>query len=202
MKRMLCLLLAVCGLFGGALAHEADMTVLLEGLEHYEWPDLNRSDTMYRPVNQPWTAQTENGKLRMYRDYVDAVNEDVLFLRMTLNLQSDEKLTTPHVEITLGDTVWALTAMVATEEYDGTYYQDYMVYFTDESIDALKAMIRANGQLTIDIDGVAPYHAEISVPPEELADLYDRYVNAGGLRQRFEMYHSEWPLYQRDANGQ
>ena len=48
--------------------------------------------------------------------------------------------------------------------------------------------------MTVDIDGLEPFHAEMTLPVEEIAELYDRYVNAGGMKQRFEIYHSMWPL--------
>lgn len=199
MKRWACLILSLLFLFSCALAHTVDMDILTEGLDHHEWPDLNGVDTMYRPVSQPWEGETENGTLFVYLDYVDSVNDDMLFMRLTLNLETYEKLVSPHVIFTVGDKEWVMTAVVRIDEYDGTFYEDYMIYFTDETDDLIKAIICEGGHATVDIDGEIPYHGILSLPPEELADLYDRYVNAGGFRQRFDIYHSQWPMIKRGA---
>lgn len=194
MKRFLAVLLFLPLLLSSALAHEVNLSVLLEGIEYTEREDLNGIDTMYRPAAQPWRFETENGRLRVYLDYVDAVNDDMLFLRLTMNFSVYEKLVTPHMAFTVDGKTWIATAKVNAEEYDGTYYHDYMLYFTDETDDLLKAIVRAEGLVTVNIDGLEPFHAELELPAEEMADLYDRYVNAGGMRQHFEIYHSMWPL--------
>lgn len=202
MKRWACLLLSLALLFACALAHTVDTDVLLEGLDHHEWPDLNGVDTMYRPANQPWHGETENGTLFVYLDYVDCVNDDMLFMRLTLNLESYEKLVSPHVVFTVGGKEWVMTAEVNIDEYDGTFYEDYMIYFTDDSAELLKAIIKGGGRAQVFIDGEIPYHGVVIIPPEELAGLYDRYVNAGGFRQRFDIYHSMWPMTKRDIQAQ
>lgn len=199
MKRWVCLLFSLMLLFACASAHTVDMDILTEGLDHHEWPDLNGVDTMYRPVSQPWRGENENGSLFVYLDYVDCVNEDVLFMRLTLNLETYEKLVSPHVVFTVGDKEWVMTAEVMINEYDGTFYEDYMIYLTDDSAELIKAVIRADGHATVDIDGEIPYHGVLSLPPAELADLYDRYVNAGGFRQPFEVYAGQWPVTKRDV---
>ena len=194
MKRITAMLLVLMMLSASALAHDVDMSVLLEGIEYNERADLNGVDTVYRPVTQPWIYRVETGKMRVYLDYLDAVNEDMLFLRLTLTFEAYEQLVTPHVTFTIDGKTWVATAIVHAEEYDGTYYHDYMLCFTDETVPLLRAMMKAGGQVTVDIDGLAPFHAEVTLPAEEMADLYDRYVDAGGMKQRFEIYHSMWPL--------
>jgi len=194
MKRTAAALLAAMLLFSCAYAHGVDLPLLLEGLEYTAREDLNGVDTMYRPASQPWRFETDNGRLRVYLDYVDNVTDDVLFLRLTLNFSAWEKLITPHITFTVDGKTWTATAETNVEEYDGTYYHDYMLYFTDETDDLLKAIIRAESAVTVDIDGLEPFHAELTLPAEEMADLYDRYVNAGGMHQHFEIYHSVWPL--------
>ena len=200
MKRFLAVLMMVILLLSTASAHEVDLSVLLEGIEYTEREDLNGVDVMYRPATQPWRFETETGRLRVYLDYVDDANDDMLFLRLTMNFAAYEKLVTPHMTFTVDGNTWVATAEVNAEEYDGTYYHDYMLYFTDETDDLLKAIIRAEGMVTVDIDGLEPFHAELELPAEEMADLYDRYVDAGGMRQRFEIYHSIWPLIESGNN--
>lgn len=200
MKRIAAVVMTVSLLLSTALAHGVDMSVLLEGLEVNERLDLNGVDTIYRSASQPWIYETETGKLRVYLDYVDAVNDDMLFLRMTLTFAAYEQLTTPHVTFTVNGEAWIPTMIVHAEEYDGTYYHDYMLCFTDETAPLLKAIIRAGGLATVDVGGLEPFHAEMMLPVEEMADLYDRYVNAGGMKQHFQIYHSVWPLMEGGAN--
>ena len=200
MKRFAAVMLMLALLLSPAMAHDVDIPTLLEGIEYNERGDINGVDTMYRPVTQPWRYDTETGSLRVYLDYVDAVNDDMLFLRLTMNFATDEKLVTPHMAFTMDGQQWIVTAEVNAEEYDGTYYHDYMLYFTDETDDLLKAIVRAEGLVMVDIDGIAPFHAELTLPVDEIADLYDHYVNAGGMRQSFEMYHSMWPLIEGGNN--
>lgn len=196
MRRLLVLILLMLACTA-ALAEGFDQAALeqLEGCSVYR--EANQVDTVVRPMSQPYAGQVslEDADLAVFLDFIRLENQEVTLLRLTLSLSSCEYLAAGEMAITVAGKEYAFQVRPQVAEYDLTYYEDYAACLTDESLPMLKAMagsrqdtfpIRLTGNLTVE--------GSITLPLDEVAALYDTYVDLGGPSQRLDCCREDWPV--------
>lgn len=196
MKRWLGWLLVLMMLTGTAAA-EVDQQRLLQGLDCTEQLEMNGVDTVLRPNNQPYigTVEAEGCELIAYVDYVDMPNEGGVFVRLTMALMTPETLGASCMTLAFGGERWRFDVSPVTSEYDSVYYEDYAVCLSDESLPMLKALGRCGEAVTITLEGAeATVMGSVALPKDDMAGLYDRFVDAGGLTQRFDILRERYPV--------
>lgn len=198
MKRWLGLALALAMLAGGAAA-EVDQGRLTQALDCTVQLEANGVDTVIRPNNQPYigTMEAEDCELIAYVDFVEMPNEGGTFVRLTLALMTPESLGASRMTLSVGGKAWAFDVSPATSEYDCVYYEDYAVCLSDESLPLLKALGRRDEAVQVTLEAEERALAgSIALPRADMADLYDRFVDAGGLKQPYDALRERWPVTQ------
>jgi len=206
MKRLIALCLMVGMLLTQAWAEENafDNAALEETGNCYVYLSDNGVDTVVRPLNQPYmgTVEMEGAELIAYLDYVEMPSEDVTVLRLLLALTVPEHLAASEVTVTVGkkDYIFAVKPMIT--EYDTTYYEDYALCMTDESLPMIKAMARAKGDsFSVCFAGDVSLTGTITLPNADVADIYDRYIDLGGERQGLEWLREQYPMRTADSGA-
>lgn len=196
MKRIFCILLALMLLTAPALA-EFDQAGLekLEGCQVYM--DSNGTDTIVRPEDQPYAGQVDlpDAELAVFLDYADIPDESATFLRLTLSLTSYEYVGAGEVAITVDGKTYIFHVFPVTSEYDMTYFEDYVICMTSESLPMIKAMARSKtGEFPLKMTGTVTVEGAMTLPPDRVAQIYDDYVDFGGTSQDLELARETWPV--------
>lgn len=199
MKKLLVLCLMVGMLLTQALAEENPFdNAALEKTENCSvYLSDNGVDTVVRPLNQPYmgTVDMEGAELIAYLDYVELPGEDVTVLRLLLALTVPERLAANEVTVTVGKKDYIFSVMPVISEYDTTYYEDYALCMTDESLPMIKAMARAKeDSFSVRFAGDASLTGVITLPNADVAAIYDRYIDLGGERQGLEWLREQYPV--------
>lgn len=180
-----------------ALADGFDQAALemMENCEVYR--DINQVDTIVRPQSQPYAGEVEmeDASLDVFLDYIQMPDEDTTFLRLTLSLTSYEFVGACEMTITVGGKDYVFNVFPETYEYDMTYYEDYIVCMTDQSLPMIKAMARSrNETFPIRLAGAGEICGSITLPLDEVAELYDTYIDLGGEQQHLDACRDRWPV--------
>lgn len=196
MKKLICWLVCLL-LLTGAAAAEFDQAGL-ESMENCRvYMDMNGVDTIVRPMDQPYPGETEleDSELLVYLDYVQMPNEDATFLRLTLALKSCEYLAANEMTVTVGKTDYVFSVFPQVWEYDMTYFEDYIVCMTDESLPMIKAMARSREEtFPIRLAGKKEVAGSITLDLDRVAELYDAYIGFGGAEQDLAFCRELWPV--------
>lgn len=192
-RQMIAILLALVLTVPAALAHDVDIAILTEGIEHYCLPDDNKVDTIYRPIGQQWHAENDTGEGRFFLDYLEIPNEDAVLLRITVAMEMVDYCSLPELILEIGGNRWVFGCELRINEYDGYYYEDFYICLTDESLPVLRDMISAGGAVQVRVDTETPFVLDFTIDPAFIADMHDRYVNAGGTRQNLTQFQQLWP---------
>lgn len=206
MKRLIALCLMVGMLLTQALAEENtfDNAALEETENCAVYLSDNGVDTVVRPLNQPYmgTVEMEGAELIAYLDYVEMPGEDVTVLRLLLALTVPERLAANEVTVTVGKKDYVFSVMPMISEYDTTYYEDYALCMTDESLPMIKAMARAkDDSFLVRFAGDASLVGMITLPNADVAAIYDRYIDLGGERQGLEWLREQYPVHTADSDA-
>lgn len=196
MRRWIALLLLLL-VWVPACAEGFDQAALeqLEGC--YVYKDANQVDTVVRPLSQPYGGEVNlpDGELEVFLDFLQQADTDITFLRLTLSLTSYDYVAAGEMTITVGGKDYIFQLQPQYTEYDLTYYEDYSVCLTDESLPMLKAMARSKTDtFPVTLVGSSVVEGSITLPLDEVAELYDAYVNLGGTSQRLDFCRDEWPV--------
>lgn len=196
MKRLTWLLLVLL-LCGTAQAEGFDQ-VMLEQRDGYSvFREANQVDTVVRPLSQPYGGEVDlmDGSLAVFLDFLQVADEDMTFLRLTLSLTSCDYVAAREMTVTVGGKDYVFQVQPQCTEYDLTYYEDFAVCLTDESLPMVKAMARSKTDtFAIRLVGNATVEGSITLPLDEVADIYDTYVDLGGPAQRLDNCREEWPV--------
>lgn len=170
----------------------------LEQLDGFStFREFNQVDTVVRPLSQPYAGQVTlpDGELRAFLDFIHLADADMTFLRLTLSLTSCDYVAAGTMTITVAGKDYAFHIRPQVTEYDLTYYEDYAVCLTDESLPMLKAMARSKqNTFPVELVGNLTVEGSITLPLDEVAALYDTYVDLGGPSQRLDIYREDWPV--------
>ncbi len=196
MRRWTALVLALL-LWVPARAESFDLTGLkqMPGLSAHE--EFDGSGTVYRPPSQPYagTVSLPDGELTAFLDFFCPAGEDITLLRLSLSLVSCDYIAAGEMTVTAGGKDYVFQVQPQVTEYDLTYYEDYAVCLTDESLPMLKAMARSRQDtFPIRLAGSRQVEGSITLPLDEVAALYDTYVDLGGPAQRLDHWQEDWPV--------
>lgn len=197
MKRMLTLLLALL-LLGGAAAAEGFDCLELERtpdcLVYQEAPGVN---TVVRPMEQPFECMVdrEGDELVCCLDFIEMPNEDAVFLRLTLSLMTRSPLNAGEMIVEVDGVSYAFPVTAMASEYDQLFFEDYAVCITDESLPMVKAIARSRRDgFSATLVGTESVACTLSLPPESVAAIYDRYIDLGGKQQDLSIFRDLWPV--------
>lgn len=200
MKKLFACLLALVMLVPSALA-EFDTAPLKADPELYAMEIPGTVNTAYRPVNQPYIGQVDegyDGELVAYVDYITLVDEGVTLLRLVISSTVyDFPLNAQEVRLTVGGKRYTLTVGHEESEYDGMYMEDYSACLTDASLPLLKAIAQQKKDDPIPVEllslGDVVFSGLVVIPGEEAAALYDRFIDLGGKKQALKKLDELWP---------
>ncbi len=200
MKKMIALLLALL-LPLTALAFDSEELLRTPSSYHYE--QFGTADTVVRMENQPWQGEMDftevydDGELYVYIDYLHLANLDVTLLRLTAAITVYEPLQANQVRFTVGGKTYTFDLPCEQSEYDGVYMEDYMTCLTDASLPLLQAIARQKTDDPIEVaflsGGEVMLTGRVILPGQEVADLFDRYVDLGGKQQNLKDWDGKYP---------
>ena len=197
MKRGILLLLTLLLLLPAAALADMDNDLLesTEGMLVYL--DNDQINTIIRPEDQPFEGEVDMpyAYVRAYVDFVERPNDHATLMRLLVGLESEEPQYASELRVTVGGTTYCFPVETVISEYDMIYFEDYSVYFTDESLPMLKAIARAKSD-TYDVTllGEGELHMTLTLPGKEIAALYDLYVDAGGTAQELTYLRETFPV--------
>ncbi|MBQ9306316.1 MAG: hypothetical protein IJ229_00210 [Clostridia bacterium] len=197
-KRLFAILMVFLLVLPMTAMGEVDLDVL-SGLEGVRTSLAdNGVDTVIRPEDQPFFGEMEERNLGVcaYLDYVVRPNEeDTVFLRLTLALETWEQVSAGRIGITVGKERYVFTVRPTVSEYDMTYYEDYEICMTDLSLPMLQAMVKQKKDTwEIIFYGEKEHQGSLTLPAQAVKGLYNAYVDARGNKQNLESYRDLWPV--------
>lgn len=197
MKRGILLLLTLLLLLPAAALADMDNDLLesTEGMLVYL--DNDQINTIIRPEDQPFEGEVDMpyAYVRAYVDFVERPNDHATLMRLLVGLESEEPQYASELRVTVGGTTYCFPVETVISEYDMIYFEDYSVYFTDESLPMLKAIARAKSDTyAVTLLGEGELHMTLTLPGREIAALYDLYVDAGGTAQELTYLRETFPV--------
>lgn len=202
MKKLIALLLALSlASIPAALADDLFNTATLKMDENlFTFTHPGTLDTVYRMVNQPYFGQADessDGSLVAYVDYVTLVDLDVTLLRLMVSIETFAPAGADEMRLTVGGKAYTFAVTYDQSEYDGLYMEDYAVCLTDASLPLLKAIAQQKQDAPIPVEllyqGEAVFTGVVIIPGADAADLYDRFIDAGGRLQPLKQLDERWP---------
>lgn len=200
MKKLLALLLALLLVVPAALA-EFDLSPLKNDPNLAVMPQHGTVNTVYRPTDQPFIGQVDEGfegELIVYVDYIHLVDEEATLLRvMVSTVVYDTPLNAGQMRLTVGGKSYTFPVSREIAEYDGIYMEDYAVCLTDASLPLLKAIAQQKKDAPIPVTlyrgGETVFSGLVVIPGDDAARLYDQFVNLGGKKQELKKLDALWP---------
>jgi len=197
MLKKLALCMAAClAAAGVALAGGFDQAELERTPDCQVYIEEMGVDTVVRPMDQPYmgTLDEQGGMLAAFVDWVEKPDEGMTFIRLTASVMSGQRIAASEIAITVGGETWVFTVQPVIQEYDTIYYEDYALCLTDVSLPMLKAMARDDaGVFPVELRGLETVQGTLLLPPQRLAEIYDRYADLGGLTQNLAICQDLWP---------
>lgn len=200
MKKLLAFLLTLM-VFTPAASAEFDLSPLKSDPNMTVYTQHGTVNTVYRPMNQPFTGQPDeafDGQLIAYVDYINLVDEDVTLLRLMVSTVAyDSPINAEQVRLTVGGKHYTFPVSREVSEYDGIYMEDHAVCLTDASLPLLKAIAQQKKDAPIPVtllcEGETVFSGLVLIPGDEAAKLYDQFVNLGGKKQELKKLDQRWP---------
>ena len=197
MKRGILLLLTLLLLLPAAALADMDNDLLESAEGMLVYLDNDQINTIIRPEDQPFEGEVDMpyAYVRAYVDFVERPNDHATLMRLLVGLESEEPQYASELRVTVGGTTYCFPVETVISEYDMIYFEDYSVYFTDESLPMLKAIARAKSDTyAVTLLGEGELHMTLTLPGREIAALYDLYVDAGGTAQELTYLRETFPV--------
>ena len=199
MKRLIALVLALL-LCGSAALAEFDTASLRDMENTTTFTHPGTVNTVTRLLNQPYLAQVDapgEGELSVFVDFVTLPDYEVTLLRLLTGTVTYAPLAANEMRITAGGKRYTFTVNYEQSEYDGIYMEDYVVCLTDTSLPLLKAIAQQKTDKPIQVEylslGEVVFSAQVIIPGQDAALIYDRFVDYGGKKQDLSWYDVMWP---------
>lgn len=199
MKRLIALVLALL-LCGSAALAEFDTASLRDMENTTTFTHPGTVNTVTRLLNQPYLAQVDapsEGELSVYVDFITLPDYEVTLLRLLTGTVTYAPLAANEMRITAGGKRYTFTVNYEQSEYDGIYMEDYAVCLTDTSLPLLKAITQQKTDKPIQVEylslGEVVFSAQVIIPGQDAALIYDRFVDYGGKKQDLSWYDAMWP---------
>ena len=199
MKRLIALVLALL-LCGSAALAEFDTASLRDMENTTTFTHPGTVNTVTRLMNQPYLAQVDapsEGELSVFVDFITLPDYEVTLLRLLTGTVTYAPLAANEMRITAGGKRYTFTVNYEQSEYDGIYMEDYAVCLTDTSLPLLKAIAQQKTDKPIQVEylslGEVVFSAQVIIPGQDAALIYDRFVDYGGKKQDLSWYDAMWP---------
>ena len=199
MKRLIALVLALL-LCGSAALAEFDTASLRDMENTTTFTHPGTVNTVTRLLNQPYLAQVDapgEGELSVFVDFITLPDYEVTLLRLLTGTVTYAPLAANEMRITVGGKRYTFTVNYEQSEYDGIYMEDYAVCLTDTSLPLLKAIAQQKTDKPIQVEylslGEVVFSAQVIIPGQDAALIYDRFVDYGGKKQDLSWYDAMWP---------
>ena len=199
MKRLIALVLALL-LCGSAALAEFDTASLRDMENTTTFTHPGTVNTVTRLMNQPYLAQVDapsEGELSVYVDFITLPDYEVTLLRLLTGTVTYAPLAANEMRITAGGKRYTFTVNYEQSEYDGIYMEDYAVCLTDTSLPLFKAITQQKTDKPIQVEylslGEVVFSAQVIIPGQDAALIYDRFVDYGGKKQDLSWYDAMWP---------
>lgn len=199
MKRLIALVLALL-LCGSAALAEFDTASLRDMENTTTFTHPGTVNTVTRLLNQPYLAQVDapsEGELSVFVDFITLPDYEVTLLRLLTGTVTYAPLAANEMRITAGGKRYTFTVNYEQSEYDGIYMEDYAVCLTDTSLPLLKAIAQQKTDKPIQVEylslGEVVFSAQVIIPGQDAALIYDRFVDYGGKKQDLSWYDAMWP---------
>lgn len=199
MKRLITLVLALL-LCGSAALAEFDTASLRDMENTTTFTHPGTVNTVTRLLNQPYLAQVDapgEGELSVFVDFITLPDYEVTLLRLLTGTVTYAPLAANEMRITVGGKRYTFTVNYEQSEYDGIYMEDYAVCLTDTSLPLLKAIAQQKTDKPIQVEylslGEVVFSAQVIIPGQDAALIYDRFVDYGGKKQDLSWYDAMWP---------
>lgn len=199
MKRLITLVLALL-LCGSAALAEFDTASLRDMENTTTFTHPGTVNTVTRLLNQPYLAQVDapgEGELSVFVDFITLPDYEVTLLRLLTGTVTYAPLAANEMRITAGGKRYTFTVNYEQSEYDGIYMEDYAVCLTDTSLPLLKAIAQQKTDKPIQVEylslGEVVFSAQVIIPGQDAALIYDRFVDYGGKKQDLSWYDAMWP---------
>ena len=198
MKRLIALVLVL--LCGSAALAEFDTASLRDMENTTTFTHPGTVNTVTRLLNQPYLAQVDapsEGELSVFVDFITLPDYEVTLLRLLTGTVTYAPLAANEMRITAGGKRYTFTVNYEQSEYDGIYMEDYAVCLTDTSLPLLKAIAQQKTDKPIQVEylslGEVVFSAQVIIPGQDAALIYDRFVDYGGKKQDLSWYDAMWP---------
>lgn len=199
MKKLIALVLALL-LCGSAALAEFDTASLRDMENTTTFTHPGTVNTVTRLLNQPYLAQVDapgEGELSVFVDFITLPDYEVTLLRLLTGTVTYAPLAANEMRITVGGKRYTFTVNYEQSEYDGIYMEDYAVCLTDTSLPLLKAIAQQKTDKPIQVEylslGEVVFSAQVIIPGQDAALIYDRFVDYGGKKQDLSWYDAMWP---------
>lgn len=199
MKRLIALVLALL-LCGSAALAEFDTASLRDMENTTTFTHPGTVNTVTRLLNQPYLAQVDapgEGELSVFVDFITLPDYEVTLLRLLTGTVTYAPLAANEMRITAGGKRYTFTVNYEQSEYDGIYMEDYAVCLTDTSLPLLKAIAQQKTDKPIQVEylslGEVVFSAQVIIPGQDAALIYDRFVDYSGKKQDLSWYDAMWP---------
>lgn len=199
MKRLIALVLALL-LCGSAALAEFDTASLRDMENTTTFTHPGTVNTVTRLLNQPYLAQVDapsEGELSVFVDFITLPDYEVTLLRLLTGTVTYAPLAANEMRIIAGGKRYTFTVNYEQSEYDGIYMEDYAVCLTDTSLPLLKAIAQQKTDKPIQVEylslGEVVFSAQVIIPGQDAALIYDRFVDYGGKKQDLSWYDAMWP---------
>lgn len=199
MKRLFVLVMALMMCVPVALA-EFDTASLRDMENTTTFTHPGTVNTVTRLLNQPYLAQVDapgEGELSVFVDFITLPDFEVTLLRLLTGTVTYAPLAANEMRITAGGKRYTFTVNYEQSEYDGIYMEDYAVCLTDTSLPLLKAIAQQKTDKPIQVEylslGEVVFSAQVIIPGQDAALIYDRFVDYGGKKQDLSWYDAMWP---------
>ena len=191
MKRMLIALL-ILALAAPALA-EIDTAALesLPGTSVF----LDGVNTVVRPDDQPFFGEADDGSVCAFLDFIELEDRNVVALRFSLSLESDEEAAADTLTLTVGKQSWSFGVHAAVSEYDMVYQEDYAVCLSDEGLALARALAKnKSGRVAFTLEGWRTVSGSVAIPASAASQIWSQYKKLGGDKQDLTSLRELWPL--------
>lgn len=199
MKKLIALVLALL-LCGSSALAEFDTASLRDMENTTTFTHPGTVNTVTRLLNQPYLAQVDapgEGELSVFVDFITLPDYEVTLLRLLTGTVTYAPLAANEMRITAGGKRYTFTVDYEQSEYDGIYMEDYAVCLTDTSLPLLKAIAQQKTDKPIQVEylslGEVVFSAQVIIPGQDAALIYDRFVDYGGKKQDLSWYDAMWP---------
>lgn len=201
MRKWLCMLLCCLLLPAAAFAESEFDDEALRNMENYTvFGEPLTPNTVFRPVNQPYQGQVDEpyeGWLVAYMDFVSMPDYGATLPRLLVSIETFEPIGADAMRLTVGGKTYTFAVTGERSEYDDVYMEDYAVCLSAASLPMMKVIAQQKKDQPIQVDFLVQeevvFVGQVVLPGQEVADMYDAFIDLGGKRQDLKRFDEIWP---------